>query len=159
MKPVALLALFAIPLMAAPVAAKPGPAFLKGAAQGDNSEVTLGRLAQQRAGSRGVRDYGRTLASDHGSHLVKVQATARQMHVALPGGMKPDARQAYAHLQHLRGAAFDREFVQHMIDDHRKDIAEYEEQARSGDRATASLARDTLPTLRNHLRIAQGLAH
>jgi putative membrane protein len=158
MKPFILLALAALPLAASPAAAKPAPAFLKSAAQGDNSEVTMGRLAEQRGGSAGVRSYGRTLARDHGAHLGKVQAAARPMHVVLPAGMKPDARQAYSHLQQLRGAAFDRTFVEHMIADHRKDIADYELQARTGDRATAALARQTLPTLREHLRLAQSLA-
>ena len=158
MKSLTLLALATLPLLATPAAAKPAPAFLKSAAQGDNSEVTLGRLAQQRARSSAVRDYGRTLTRDHGSHLGQVQAAARREHVVLPGGMKPDARQAYNRLQRLRGAAFDREFVQHMIMDHRKDIADYEAQARTGDRITADLARQTRPVLRKHLDIAQNLA-
>jgi putative membrane protein len=157
MKKTTLLALALLPMVAAPATAKPAPAFLKSAAQGDNSEVALGRLAEQRGGSAGVRDYGRTLARDHGNHLGQVQAAARREHVVLPGGMKPDARQTYKHLQRLRGRDFDRMFVQHMIADHRKDIADYEAQARTGDRVTANLARQTLPTLREHLRIAQGL--
>jgi putative membrane protein len=150
----------AVASMAATAAfAAPAPMFLKNAAQGDQSEVTLGNLAAQRGASAGVKDYGRRLASDHRAHLGKVQGLARRMHVALPAGMKPDARAAYRTLQRLRGAAFDRMFVQHMVADHRKDIGDYESQARSGDRQTAALARDTLPTLREHLRIAERLSH
>ncbi|MEA3036951.1 MAG: putative rane protein [Sphingomonadales bacterium] len=150
----------AVASMAATAAfAIPAPMFLKNAAQGDQSEVTLGNLAAQRGASAGVKDYGRRLASDHGAHLRKVQGLARRMRVALPSGMKPDARAAYRSLQRLRGAAFDRMFVQHMAADHRKDIGDYESQARSGDRQTATLARDTLPTLREHLRVAERLSH
>jgi putative membrane protein len=159
MKRKTLLALAAAALAATSALAAPAPLFLKNAAQGDQSEVTLGNLAAQRGASAGVKDYGRRLASDHGAHLGKVQALAGRMHVALPRGMKPDARAAYRSLQRLRGRAFDRMFVQHMVADHRKDIGEYESQARSGDRQTAALARDTLPTLREHLRIAQRLSH
>ena len=157
MKRTLLLALIIAPLAATSALALPAPAFLKSAAQGDQSEVTLGNLAAQRGASAGVRDYGRRLASDHGAHLGKVQALAGSMHVRLPGGMKPDARAAYRSLQKMHGRAFDRMFVQHMITDHRKDIADYREQARTGDRGTAALARDTLPTLREHLRIAESL--
>jgi putative membrane protein len=152
-----LLALVIAPLAATSALALPAPAFLKSAAQGDQSEVTLGNLAAQRGASPGVRDYGRRLASDHGAHLGKVQALAGRMHVRLPGGMKPDARTAYRSLQNMRGRAFDRMFVQHMVADHRKDIGDYQVQARTGDRDTAALARDTLPTLREHLRIAESL--
>ena len=152
-----LLALVIAPLAATSALALPPAAFLKDAAQGDQSEVTLGNLAAQRGASPGVRDYGRRLAGDHGAHLGKVQALAGRMHVRLPGGMKPDARHAYRSLRGMRGRAFDRMFVQHMIADHRKDIGAYQLQARTGDRNTSALARDTLPTLREHLRIAQSL--
>jgi putative membrane protein len=157
MKRTTLLALIVAPLAATSALALPAPAFLKSAAQGDQSEVTLGNLAAQRGASAGVRNYGRRLASDHGAHLGKVQALAGRLHVRLTGGMKPDARTTYRSLQTMRGRAFDRMFVQHMIADHRKDIGAYQMQARTGDRETAAFARDTLPTLREHLRIAQGL--
>jgi putative membrane protein len=159
MKRKTLLALVVASLAATPSLAAPAPMFLRNAAQGDQSEVTLGNLAVQRGASAGVKDYGRRLASDHGAHLLKVQGLARRMRVTLPGGMKPDARATYRSLQRLSGRAFDRMFVQHMAADHRKDIGDYESQARSGDRQTAALARDTLPTLREHLRIAQRLSH
>jgi putative membrane protein len=157
MKRLTLLALVVAPLTATAAVAAPAALFLKNAAQGDQSEVTLGNLAAQRGASAGVRDYGRRLASDHGAHLGQVQGLAGRMHVRLAGGMKPDARAAYRNLQRMRGRAFDRMFVQHMITDHRKDIAAYEMQVRTGDRETSRLARATLPTLREHLRIAQSL--
>jgi putative membrane protein len=159
MKRKILLALAPATVAATSAFAAPAPMFLKKAAQGDQSEVTLGNLAAQRGASAGVKDYGRRLASDHGAHLRKVQGLARRMHVTLPAGMKPDARAAYHSLQRLRGTAFDRMFVQHMAADHRKDIGEYESQAKTGDRQTAALARETLPTLREHLRIAERLSH
>jgi putative membrane protein len=150
---------FAAASLAASAAfAVPAPTFLKSAAQGDRSEVTLGNLAVDRGASAGVKDYGRRLAADHGGHLGKVEGLARQLHVVLPGGMKPDARATYRSLQRLRGGAFDRMFAQHMVADHKKDIAAYEAQARSGDRRTAAFARETLPTLREHLRIAERLS-
>ena len=138
--------------------AAPAGAFLRDAGMGDRGEVQLGRLAMQRASSRGVRDYGQRLVRDHGNHLVQVRSLARSMRVGIPTTLKPDARNAYNRLSRMRGGAFDRMFVQHMIEDHRHDIAAYEEQARSGDRRTAALARQTLPTLRAHLRIAESLA-
>lgn len=159
MKRTILLALAIAPLAATSALAAPAHVFLKKAAEGDQSEVTLGNFAAQRGASPGVRDYGRRLASDHGSHLTQVQGLAGRLHVRLPGGMTPDARAAYRRLQGLHGRAFDRAFTQHMVMDHKKDIAAYEAQVHSGDRDTADLARATLPTLREHLHIAQSLNH
>jgi len=71
--------------------------------------------------------------------------------------MMPEARSEYAKLQRLHGRAFDREVRRYMINDHQKDISKFNDQARHGDRQTARLAQATLPTLRKHLRIAEGL--
>jgi putative membrane protein len=158
MKKATLLALLLAPLAATAAHAMPAGAFLKTAAGADNAEVGAGNLAAQRAASPAVRDYGRRLASDHGAHLQKVQALADRMRVRLPAGPPADARAEARRLERLHGRAFDRAFAQAMVTDHQKAIALFQAQARSGDRATASLARDTLPTLREHLRMARDLA-
>jgi len=146
-------------LAPAALSAKPAPAFLRDAMKGDNGEVRMGRLAERRAASAEVRDYGKMLERDHGAHRQQVAQLARGMGVSVPAtAIKPDAARAQAHLQRLRGPAFDRAFVRHMIEDHRKDIAEYEEQARTGRQGTAELAQQTLPVLREHLRTAEQLA-
>ena len=57
------------------------------------------------------------------------------------------------------GAAFDRAFVEHMVKDHKKAIAEFERASK--DRAlseeTRTLASNALPKLRNHLAMAETL--
>jgi len=159
MKRLTLLALVATPLLATAAYAMPGPAFLKTAAGADNADINAGNMAAARGASQALKDYGRRLASDHGAHLQKVQALADRMHVRLPAGAPPDARAEARRLERLHGRAFDRAFARAMIMDHRKAIAMFEAQAHSRDRATADLARDTLPTLREHLRIARDLAH
>jgi putative membrane protein len=57
----------------------------------------------------------------------------------------------------LRGGSFDRQFVSHMVSDHQKDIAAYRAQAQAGVQPTASMARETLPTLEKHLTTATNL--
>jgi putative membrane protein len=44
-----------------------------------------------------------------------------------------------------------------MINDHRKDITEFREQARSGGRATSGYASATVPVMQKHLAMAQSL--
>jgi putative membrane protein len=138
-------------------AAAPARHFLDDAIKGDNSETRLGQLIASRGASPAVRSFGETLASDHTQARAQAASVARRMSVAVPGAMMPEARSEYAKLQHLRGAAFDREVKRYMINDHQNDIAKFQAQARSGDRQTADLARAQLPTLRKHLRIAESL--
>jgi putative membrane protein len=159
MKRLALLALVAAPLLATAAQAVPAPAFLRTAAQTDNAEIGVGNMAAQKGASPAARDFGRRLASDHSAHLQKVQALADRMHVHLPSGPAPADAATARRLSHLRGRAFDRAFARAMVAGHEKAIAQFQAQARTGDRETAALARDTLPTLHEHLRMAQGLAH
>ena len=137
--------------------AAPANKFLSDAIKGDNSETTLGRLIASRGSSTSVRSFGRTLERDHSTARVQAAAVARRMGVAVPSSMMPEARSEMRKLERLRGRAFDREVRRYMIHDHRKDISEFDDQARRGDRRTAALARQQLPTLRKHLRIAESL--
>lgn len=150
--------LFAAALLASSAAvAAPAAKFLSKAAQGDNSEIQLGQLISERGSSATVRDFGNTLVSDHRQALAQVASVAHQMDMRVPKSIMPQARAERAKLEHLRGAAFDREVKRYMIHDHQKDISDFEKQARSGDRRTAGLAQRQLPTLRKHLHIAESL--
>jgi hypothetical protein len=55
-----------------------------------------------------------------------------------------------------KGTDFDKDYVKHMVADHKKDIKEFEKQAKGSD-DVASFAKDTLPTLKKHLQTAQSL--
>jgi putative membrane protein len=137
--------------------AAPPRSFLDDAIKGDNSEATLGRLIAAQGYSAQVRSFGSTLTRDHSRARVQAAALARAYRINPPTAMMPEARSERVKLQHLRGRAFDREVRRYMIDDHRKDIATFEAQARNGDRRTAALARAQLPTLRKHLRLAESI--
>lgn len=137
--------------------AKSAARFLSDAIKGDNSEIMLGRLARERGASRAVRTFGETLERDHGRARLAAVAAARREHVAVPGTMMAEARAEYDLLRRMSGRSFDREFARYMVQDHRKDVAEFEEQARRGDRTTSRLAAQTLPDLRKHLRMARAL--
>lgn len=136
----------------------PAPRFLQDAVSGDNGEIAIGRLAQQRGSSHEAVEFGRTLESDHSAARTQALQTAREMGVHVQSGaMKPEAMQLRRRLSRLSGPAFDREFATAMIADHRKDIAKFEMQQRTGDRATSRLAAETLPHLRHHLEMAMAI--
>ena len=95
------------------------------------------------------------LERDHKAARRQAVSVASRHHVPITSQMADEAKAEYAKLQHLRGAAFDREFGRYMVEDHRKDIADFEKEARSGDPADVRrLAEQTLPTLRKHLATA-----
>jgi putative membrane protein len=62
-------------------------------------------------------------------------------------------------LAKLQGANFDREFMRHMVTDHEKAVRLFAAQAQDGtDAELKAFAAKTLPTLQEHLRMAQTLA-
>jgi putative membrane protein len=132
-------------------------AFVTDAMKGDNSEVALGNLAQQKGSSSGVKDLGKMLATDHGAHKQVVADLAQKANVPVTDDLKDEAKAEQKKLEGLSGAAFDKEFVRATVEDHKNDIAKYEQEAKSGDAQTAAMAKTTLPTLKKHLQTAQAL--
>lgn len=145
-------------LAATAASARSDKEFLTKAMQGDNSEMKLGAMAAQRGDSPGVKDFGRMLNSDHAKAKSEVVPIARAHGLAATDAMAPEAKAEAVKLTGLSGAAFDREFANNMVDDHRHDISDFEKQSKIGDPATAKLARKQLPTLRKHLATAERLA-
>jgi putative membrane protein len=131
--------------------------FLYKALQGDNSEVMLGNLAADRARNPAVRDYGRKLANDHRQARGEVLDVGRRFGVRFTREVAPEAREERDRLMGMRGRDFDREFIRYMVDDHRKDIGDFRDEAREHHGEVSDLAARQLPTLREHLRIAISL--
>jgi putative membrane protein len=146
----------AILVPAAAIAAPPA-AFLHDAIQGNYSEVTLGRIAQNRGSSAQVRSFGAMLVRDHSKGLAQAQAIAARLHLRIPATLTPQARTEQRILRHLSGRAFDRELRRYMINDHLKDIAAFKAQVRSGDRATSGYAAATVPVMQRHLAMARSI--
>jgi putative membrane protein len=147
----------AVLLVPTVAAAAPPAVFLKDAIRGNYSETVLGRMIQNRGASSHVREFGRMLVSDHSRALAEAQAIARRMHMRIPATLTPEARRERTVLNRLSGRSFDREVRRYMIEDHREDIAKFQAQARSGDRATAGYAAATVPAMRRHLAMAQSI--
>ena len=131
--------------------------FLREAIQGNFSEVTLGRIIQNRGASPQVRQFGAMLVRDHSNGLAQAQRIAARLHLRIPATLAPEARHERMLLRNRSGRAFDREVRRYMINDHLKDIAAFRAQARSGDRATAGYAAATVPVMQHHLAMARAI--
>jgi putative membrane protein len=135
---------------------KASQTFLTKAIEGNYAEVEMGKLAQQNGQSAGVKSFGQMLASDHGSANGKAIAAAKEMGVTAPGGPNAKQKKDYDKMAKMTGAAFDKAFARHMVADHKKDISEYQKEARKKD-AAGQYAEGALPTLKKHLETAQSL--
>jgi putative membrane protein len=127
------------------------------AVRGDIAEVKLGELAQMKGQSEGVREFGEMLVEAHTKAMKKTTDLAKELNVTPPN--QPTAEQTQKHdaLARLSGAEFDRQFAAEMVKGHQEEIKKYEEQAELGDSKVAELAEELLPTLEEHLEVAQRL--
>jgi putative membrane protein len=137
--------------------AAPPAAFLRGAVQANYSEVALGRIIQRRGSTPQVRSFGAMMVRDHSRSLQQAQAIAMRLHLRIPATLAPGARREGNLLQRLRGRSFDREARRYMIEGHKKTIAVFRAQARSGDRATSAYASATIPVMQHHLAAARAI--
>jgi putative membrane protein len=153
---VGVLALALAPQFASGAAPDSAKDFVADAIKGDNSEIMMGQLAEQHGGSQGVRAFGQTLVTDHGKAKADMVKLAASMNVTPSADPKPEAKKEYDRLAKLSGAEFDREFIKGMVEDHRKDVAAFEKEAKAG-HAASKIAADQLPTLKKHLEMAENL--
>jgi putative membrane protein len=130
--------------------------FVEKAAQGGMAEVQLGQLAAQRAQSDEVKQFAQRMVSDHSAANDKLKQLATQKGITVPTDLDSSSRREYDKLQKLSGAKFDREYMSNMVSDHKKDVKEFQSEAKSAkDPDIKSFAASTLPTLQDHLKMAQ----
>jgi len=122
------------------------------------AEVELARLAEQKAASPQVKDFARQLVEDHTKADNELKGLAVNFNTTLPTEVDSKARSEMGKLSKLSGARFDHEFIKQAIDDHQSDIKAFEHEAdNGGNQAIKTFASNTLPALREHLRMAQNL--
>jgi putative membrane protein len=138
----------------------PDATFVSDAASGGMAEVQLGQLAQEKGSSDAVKDFGQKMVTDHGKADDELKGIAEKEGITVPSNMSRKDQAAYDRLSKLQGAEFDREYARMMVRDHQKDIVAFEKEADNGkDNSVKEFAHRTLPTLKEHLRLAEGMEH
>lgn len=123
------------------------------AANGGMLEVELGRLAQEKAQSKEVKEFGAMMVTDHSKANKELKALATLKDITLPATLGEDMQKHVNDLTKLSGKDFDKKYVSMMVDDHKEDIELFKKTAED-DKADASVkafATKTLPTLQKHL--------
>ena len=133
--------------------------FLKKAAQGGLAEVELGQLATQKASSEEVKKFGQRMVDDHTKANEQLNQVAAEKKMDLPQTLDAKDKATKARLETLSGEQFDKAYMRDMVNDHQKDVAEFEHESKMAkDPAIKSFAEQTLPTLREHLKEAEKIA-
>ena len=141
------------------LADSPDSKFIKSAAEGGMSEVELGQLAQQKAVSPEVKQFGVQMIKDHTDANDRLKALATAKDVKIPDSSSVMQQASKAKLNLLSGDSFDKSYIKGMVDDHKEDIKEFQKEASQGqDPDVKAFATGTLPTLKKHLKMIQSIA-
>ena len=130
-------------------------------------EIDMGKQAKMK-GTAAVKRYGEMLVKDHSTSDKEVKALAKKKGVAKIPAAKPQTEAEkeeqkkmhadMAELKKLKGADFDRKYLQMMVDGHEKELAKSDvflASATDADLKTMLEARKT--TLRRHADSAKEL--
>lgn len=130
--------------------------FMMDAAAGGMAEVELGMLARDTGQSADVREFAQRMIEDHGKANNELRGLAQKKGANLPADLLPKHRNAKDQLAKLTGPTFDKKYLQQMIKDHEATVALFEREAMDGkDVDVIAWAKQTLPTLRAHLKMAR----
>jgi len=118
--------------------------FMKKAAKGGMMEVTMGKMAEQNAKSDDVKSFGKRMVTDHSKANDELKSIASKKGVQLPSK------------EHSGKWTSDKAYMDMMIKDHEKDLAEFKEEASSGsDPDVKKFADDTAKMVQEHLDLAK----
>jgi putative membrane protein len=128
------------------------------AASGGMTEVQLGELAQQKASSQRVKDFGAMMVRDHTKANDELKSLAGMKNITLPPAPGEDHMDHIKDLSKKSGKEFDRAYMKMMVDDHQEDIKAFEKSSNdANDADIKAFASKTLPTLRMHLDSAKAV--
>jgi len=137
----------------------PDKDFMMKAAESGVAEVQMGQMALTKATNDEVKAFAQRMVDDHTKANNELMELATKKGVTLP--TQPSAKQHAEHerLNKLSGANFDREYMRSQVKAHNEAVALFEREARIGkDQETKAWAEQTLPTLREHQRLANELS-
>jgi len=120
------------------------------------AEVNMGRLAGKRAHEAAVKEFAEKMVTDHSKANKELLELAERKKFKVAARMD-DKHQAHNEkLLRLEGEAFDRAYMAGQVKDHEEAVTLFEKQSTSGkDEDLRSWAKKTLPTLKEHLKMAK----
>jgi len=133
--------------------------FMRETAEGGLAEVQLGKLAAEKASSDDVKKFGQRMVDDHSKANEELKQIASSKGIDLPDQLTGKDKLLKERLSKLSGPSFDRVYMENMVKDHKKDVADFNRESTSAkDPEVKQFAAKTLPTLKDHLKEAEAIA-
>ena len=134
--------------------------FATKAAQGNMTEVALGKLAQEKAQRDEIKKFGQKMVDEHTKAEQDLEGIASKNNMTLPQDINAQQKAEQARLSKLSGAQFDRMYMRLMVADHTKDEAEFQRESRrtAANTDMKDYATRTYQVISDHLTMAKTIS-
>lgn len=130
--------------------------FAMEAASGGMLEVQLGQYVQQHGQSEQAKNVAKMMVEDHTKANEQLMACVQKKGVMIPKELNEKDRMTLEKMQKMEGSSLDRAYLMAMVEDHKNDIKNFQNEAQNGqDPEVKMFAQNTLPTLQAHLMHVQ----
>lgn len=130
--------------------------FVRQIAIGNRAEVELGKLAESKATSQGVKDFAKRMQSDHSSSLDKALKAGKPAKMDIPKEVDAEHKRIRDELNQLAGADFDKAYLTAQMQDHQKTANLLLWHLSYGqNQGLVQYSKDTLPIVLEHLEHAK----
>ena len=132
--------------------------FLTKSAQGSIYELASAKLALQKTKSPSIKQYATRLIKDHATYNKQLMKLAAEKKVTLPTALDAQNKTKLASLQKLKGAAFDRQYIQETTQANVEDVKDMQKQSdATKDTALQVFIAQFLPVQQEHSQLASAL--
>ncbi|MFD0940751.1 DUF4142 domain-containing protein [Pedobacter boryungensis] len=122
------------------------------AAVGGMAEVEFGKIALSKSTNAEVKAFADMMVNDHGKANAELKTIATSKNMALPTSLDEEHTKKMNDLNKLTGRDFDKEYVNAMVDGHKKTLDLMEKEAKDGkDAELRAFASKTAPIVKAHL--------
>lgn len=117
-------------------------------------QAKLGKMAQSKAGSPAVREFGKKMEADYAQMNEAIAAGAKQAAYPAPVVIRQH-KQIYDKFDKTGGSSFDKKYMAQVVADQNEAVRIFQHEAEHGRIASVKeLAAKLLPTLEQHVSLA-----
>jgi putative membrane protein len=137
------------------------PDFVKEAAQSDMFEIQSSQLAEQKSDDAATKSFAQKMVTDHTkttNDIKSMVSGGKLKGVELPTDMASSQKSMLDKLKGLNGKDFTKQYHSDQVSGHKDAVSLFDRYSKGGDNPDLKeWVNKTLPTLRDHLKMAQDL--
>jgi len=104
--------------------------FLEMAAQSDQNEIALAKLAEEKATNPAVKAFAQKMITEHTKMSASMKPFAESWGLSASSGPDADTQKEFDKLNRLSGDDFDKEYMSQMVSDHSKALDAFTSEAK-----------------------------